>query len=428
MSKVSGKKRLIRHRSRSQDEDSDDDLFNADNSSTKIMKIKDYTHQNTPGSILERIIMNDDIDKMLQYLSTFNIVNCSENECVFITIYDLLLFCCEQNASGCIKYLINTKYTKIMNNTNITNKNDASVPQVKEDAIYIDVSADAYRPFALLLDGNKDLYYPELYNLLSFVPNRLKSPLLVLLMNYQNTNTYNDSLSHFAFQYPIHCMQMLKLKVCMESCEINREYPPLIFQLVSESSYFSIYTIIIALNDRLTHNKLSNGHNDTRGEAIIDDNNTKFTKHSDVLKLLRHKDKNDGATLLHYASEEGIVALVNILLSLDSTLATDEDSEGMTPLMSACMVGNTEVVKELLPVSMITQTDKSGWTAFLYALFSEQADCVLCLLQDNMNTILTQFQALNGFILSSMDHANTRYRAKLLIFIHPTHSYIPLNN
>ncbi len=416
LSKVTGKKRLMKHKSSSQDNDSDDDLFNADNSSNKFMVKKDYKHHNTPGSILENIILNDDVEKLLQYLSTFNITNCNENQCVFITIYDLLLFCCEQNASGCIKQLINTKYTKLMNNTNIINKNETNIPQGKEQAVYIDMSADAYMPFVLLLDGNKDLYYPESYHLLPFVPSQLKSPLLVLLMHYQNTNAYNDTLGHFAFQYPLHCVQMLKLKVCIESCEINRQFPPLLFQLVSESLYFSIYTIIIAINDRLTRNKLSNRQIDNHGEKMVNENHANFTKHSDVLKLLRHQDKNDGATLLHYASEEGIIALVNIILSLDSTLATDEDAEGMTPLMSACMVGHTAVVKELLPVSKITQTDKSGWTAFLYALYSEQADCVLCLLQDNMNTILTQFQALNSFILSSMDHANTRYSIELYLF------------
>jgi len=292
MSKVTGKKRLMKHKSSSQEADSDDDLFNSDNKSTNIAIERDYCHQNTPGTTLESIIMNDDVSNMLKYLFTFNITNCNQKECLFITIYDLLLLCCQHNATNCTKQIINTKYNKLMNNI-LINNTDSNTPRVEEGAVYVDISTDAFTPFTLLLDGNKDVYYADSYKLLPYIPSLVMSPLLVLLTNYQNTNVHNDILSNFVFQYPLHCMQLLKSKICMESCEVSREFPPLLLQLVSDSSYFSIYAMILAMNDRFIGRRSE--------DSAARNNTTDFTKHPDILKLLRFKDKNDGTTTNSYS-------------------------------------------------------------------------------------------------------------------------------
>merc|ERR1712087_228984 len=68
---------------------------------------------------------------------------------------------------------------------------------------------------------------------------------------------------------------------------------------------------------------------------------------------INQKRKYDGATVLHLACKQGKLECVRLLLSTNSTLSNDPDSNGQTPFYIAASEGHPDIVYLLLQTGRI---------------------------------------------------------------------------
>ena len=90
----------------------------------------------------------------------------------------------------------------------------------------------------------------------------------------------------------------------------------------------------------------------------------------DVQEIMHYTDDvDDGMTLFHKACQNGKIETVKYLMTIMTIDIDHTDNSGRTPLIHACIHGNTEMVEYLLAQNAdVNKQDNRGNTPFLSVL------------------------------------------------------------
>ncbi len=101
-------------------------------------------------------------------------------------------------------------------------------------------------------------------------------------------------------------------------------------------------------------------------------------------------DRNEDA-ILRWASYEGSVDIVNLLVNSNGVSVNEKSSSGMNPLLLASFAGNSEVVEVLVGVHKINLNvvDENGMTPLMWASYKGHHKIVDILLNRNVDLSIT---------------------------------------
>ena len=110
----------------------------------------------------------------------------------------------------------------------------------------------------------------------------------------------------------------------------------------------------------------------------------------------------EGNTVFHLACLHGHIECAQLLeySSCDTWAVTNE---GVTALMMAAKQGHAALCKQLLPMADLEARCKKGWSAFIHACASGQADCAEVLVRADCDTKVKDNAGLTGKDVAGAD-------------------------